>query len=374
MRVLVAPDKFKGTLTAPAAASAIARGWSAAEPAAQIEQVPLADGGEGTLDALLAARGGERRTASVTGPLGERVEAEFGLIPVPGGPLGVVEMARASGLQLVPPDHRDPKVTTSRGTGELVLAALESGARRILVCVGGSATNDGGAGLAQALGVRLRDAGDREVAPGGAALASLDRVDLSVVAPAVRGVPVDVAVDVDNPMVGPSGASAVYAPQKGASPADAELLDGALRRFAEVVRRETGVDIATRSGMGAAGGLPASLVAFFGATLRSGLELVMQAAGLPERMRGAAVAVTGEGTFDAQSLRGKVVGGVVAAARAAGVPRVMVLCGAAAAPPPEGVTLLSLAERFGAEGAIRRAEPLLERLAAEAGGWPRGSP
>jgi len=366
VRVLVAPDKFKGTLSAPAAASAIARGWRAKDPSAGVEEVPLADGGEGTLDALLAAGAGERRSATVTGPVGDPVDAEFGLIDRDGGTVGVVEMARASGLELVVPARRDPLVATSRGTGELMLAALDAGARRLLVTVGGSATNDAGAGLAQALGVRLLDDRGKELPPGGAALARLKRVDASDVAPAIRGVPVDVAVDVDNPLVGPTGASAVYGPQKGASPIDVETLDAALRRFAGVVGRDTGVDVATFPGGGAAGGLPAGLAAFFGATLRSGLELVMEATDLGARMRKADVAVTGEGTFDEQSLRGKVPGGVIAAAHAAEVPRVLILCGAAAAPPPDGVVVRSLEERFGREEAIRRAGDLLELLAAEA--------
>jgi glycerate kinase len=246
-----------------------------------------------------------------------------------------------------------------------MLAAVNAGARRLTVCVGGSATNDAGAGLAQALGVRFLDADGNELEPGGAALAALDRIDRSHVASVIEGVPITVAVDVDNPLVGPNGASAVYGPQKGASPRDVEILDAALRRFGDVIARDTGIDVAEMPGAGAAGGLPASLVAFFAATLRSGLELVMEAAGLAHRMRGADVAVTGEGTFDAQSLRGKVAGGVVAAARAAGVPRVVILCGAAAAPAPDGVILRSLTDRFGVDEAIAQARPLLERLAAE---------
>ena len=368
MRVLVCPDKFKATLTAPAAAGAIARGWLRGEPGASVETIPLADGGEGTLDALLAARGGVRRSAGVTGPLGEQVDAPFGLLDVPGGPLGVVEMAAASGLQLVPADRRDPKATTSRGTGELMLAALDAGARRLLVCVGGSATNDAGAGLMQALGVRLTDAGGREIGPGGAALSSLAHIETSGLLPAVRGVPVQVGVDVDNPLVGPGGASAVYGPQKGATPDDVAVLDAALSRFADVVRRDAGVDVAAMPGGGAAGGVAASLVAFLGAELRSGAAVVMEAAGVAERMRGAEVAVTGEGRFDAQSLRGKVAGCVIDAARTAGVRRVVVLCGEAAAPAPDGVVVMSLAERFGPEEAVRRAGPLLERLASEASG------
>jgi len=365
VRVLVCPDKFKGTLTAPRAAAAIARGWRREDPAAFVETIPLADGGEGTLDALLATGGGARRGARVTGPLGEEVEASFGLLDVPGGPLGVVEMAAASGLQLVPPHLRDPRVTTSRGTGELMLAAVQAGARRLLVCLGGSATNDAGAGLAQALGIRLTDGNGREVGPGGAALSRVEHADSSGLLPPMRDVSVEVAVDVDNPLVGPSGASAVYGPQKGAAPDDVAELDAALTRFAEVVRRDTGADVAALPGGGAAGGVGAGLVALLGAELRSGAAVVMEAAGVADRMRGAHAVVTGEGRFDAQSLRGKVAGCVVDTARGAGVPGIVVLCGEAAIPAPEGVLLASLAGRFGPVEAVRHAGPLLERLAGE---------
>jgi glycerate kinase len=372
VRVLVAPDKFKGTLSAAEAAAAVARGWRRAHPEAEITQVPLADGGEGTLDALMGGPGGERRSARVTGPVGTPTEAEFGLLPAPDGPVGVIEMARASGLALVPPDRLDPTTTTTRGTGELMLAAVRAGARRLLVCVGGSGTNDAGAGMAQALGVRLLDAGGHEVAAGGAALLALDQIDVTGLTPELRRVPVEVLVDVDNPLLGPEGASAVFGPQKGASPQDVALLDRALSRFASVVLRTTGVEVASMPGAGAAGGIGASLAAFLQATFRPGVDAVMDAAGVRAHIAAADVAVTGEGTFDEESLRGKVVGGVIReAARGAGR-RIVVLCGRAAASAPPGVQVAALTDRFGPDRSMVEAGALLDELAAEMAAAPAG--
>ena len=329
MRILVAPDKFKGSLTAPEVAAALGRGWRRTDPRAEVAEVPLADGGDGTLDALMTARGGERRKTEVTGPDGCPVEAEFGLLDEPPGRVGVVEMARASGLVLIPAERRDPVTATSRGTGELMLAAVRAGATRLLVAVGGSATNDAGAGMAQALGVRFLDDGGRELGPGGGALLRIERVETADLAVEVRGVPVEVLIDVDHPLVGPQGASAVFGPQKGASPEDVAMLDRALTRFADVVRRGTGRDVGALPGTGAAGGIGASLVAFLGATFRSGVDAVMDATGFRARLPGADVVVTGEGAFDAESLRGKVVGAVLEQARAAGAGRVLAVCGSA---------------------------------------------
>lgn len=363
LRILVAPDKFKGTLTARQAAEAIAAGWRRTDPDADTELVPLADGGEGTLDALVAATGGERHEAVVSGPLGDPVSAEFGVLPSGDGTMGVVEMARASGLQLLSPARRDPTRTTTRGTGELIRRACALGVRRVLVCIGGSATNDAGAGMAQALGIRLVDAEGRDLRAGGAELLQLASVDLSGLDPAVRSAEVVVATDVDNPLTGPSGASAVYGPQKGATPEDVLLLDQALAHFAAVVYRDLGIDMREVPGAGAAGGLGAGLIAFLGARLRPGIDLVMEAVALEERIRRSDVAVTGEGSFDAQSLRGKVPAGVLRTAAMAGVPA-LVLCGRAEVSAP-GATVRSLAERFGLEAAEARAGVLLEELAAE---------
>jgi glycerate 2-kinase len=363
VRILVAPDKFRGTLSAEDAATAIATGWRAVRPQDDLELVPLADGGEGTLDALVAALSGERRTAVVTGPLGEPVEAEFGLAASGGVTTGVVEMARASGLELVPPGRRDPKTTTTRGTGELISAARAAGARRIIVCIGGSATNDGGAGMAQALGVRFLDAEGLDLGPGGAALLDLHRIDTEGMAPELREQEVLVASDVDNPLTGPTGAAAVYGPQKGATAEDVELLDRALARFAEVLRRDLGVDVRDRPGAGAAGGLGAGLMAFLGAELRPGVSVVMDAVGFQERARRADLVITGEGKLDEQSLRGKTPAGVMSVAAEVGIP-VAVVCGQATV-APDGVVVVSLEDRFGLERAMSDARAALEEVGRE---------
>jgi glycerate kinase len=365
VRVLIAPDKFKGTLTAAEAARVISAGFRRSLPRADIETVPMADGGEGTLDALVAALGGERHLVRVSGPLGDPVEAEYAVVSSPDGPLGVVEMARASGLALVSEPRRDPKRTSTRGTGELILAVARHGVTRILVCIGGSATNDGGAGMAQALGIRLLDERGEDLPPGGATLRSLARIDVTGLDPAVRSIDFVVASDVDNPLVGPSGASAVYGPQKGASPEDVAILDGALRHFAAVAYRDLGIDLRNVPGAGAAGGLGAGLIAFLGAKLRPGVQVVMDAVHLRDRLEGADLVVTGEGRFDRQSLHGKAPAGVLRAAEEMGVPAV-VLCGECTEAPP-GVRVASLVERFGLADALEHAGLRLERLAAEVG-------
>lgn len=363
MRVLVAPDKFKGTLTAVQAAEAITRGWLRAVPSVRVEAVPMADGGEGTLDALVAAMGGRRYRAAVTGPLGDPVNAEYALVDTPEGPLGVVEMARASGLMLIAESRRDPRRSTTRGTGELILEACRQGAGSVLVCIGGSATTDAGAGMAQALGIRLLDEGGAPIRPGGAALVDLARIDLRGLDPSVAAATFVVASDVDNPLVGPNGAAAIYGPQKGASPEDVVELDRALRHFAAVVYRDLGMDVRDLRGAGAAGGLGAGLIAFLGAHLRPGVDVVMEALDLPERMQRADLVVTGEGTFDGQSLRGKAPAGVLRLAAEAGVPAV-VLAGSVEV-EPDGVKAFSLVDRFGADVSMERPQALLEELAAE---------
>jgi glycerate 2-kinase len=372
VRVLVAPDKFKGTLSAEAAAQAIARGWQRGDPSAELEVVPIADGGEGTLDALVAALGGERFNLTVTGPLGDPVQSEFALVQAEEGRLAVVEMARASGLSLIPPGRRDPKRTTTRGTGELILAACRTGVESVLVCIGGSATNDGGAGMAQAVGIRLLDADGRDLRPGGAALLDLATIDMSGLDPSVAGATFIVATDVDNPLVGPMGAATVYGPQKGASPEDVALLDSALGHLAAVIHRDVGRDVRDEPGAGAAGGLGAGLIAFLGARLRPGVEVVMEAVGLRERMEKAEIVVTGEGMFDEQSLHGKAPAGVLRVAAEFSLPAV-VLCGQKRMDPP-GIPVFALADRFGLEAAMHQTEIRLSDLAAEvaAGDYARG--
>lgn len=318
MRVVVAPDSYKGSLSALGVADAMERGIRSVFAGAEVIKVPIADGGEGTVEALVAATGGTLRHAAVRGPLGEPVRAHWGVLG--DGATAVIEMAAASGLPLVPRHRRDPRVTTTAGTGELVRAALDAGIGRIVVGIGGSATNDGGAGMARALGVRFLDAAGRELPEGGAALARLSRIDLSGLDPRLAAATVEVACDVDNPLTGPRGASAVYGPQKGATPAVVAELDAALARFAEVARAATGRDVSGRPGAGAAGGLGAGLLFFTPATLRPGVEIVLAATRFEERVAGADLVITGEGRTDFQTAMGKAPVGVAAAARRHGVP------------------------------------------------------
>jgi glycerate kinase len=363
MRVLVAPDKFRGTLTAEQAALAIEIGWLRARPGDTIVRVPMADGGEGTLDALLAASNGRRLRARVTGPLGAPVEAAFGVIPTPEGSVAVVEMSRASGLALVAQGRRDPLHATTRGTGELIRAALAERPVRVIVAVGGSATTDGGAGMAQALGGRLTDAEGHEIGPGGAGLLELARVDVSELDADARRVRFLVAADVDNPLTGPSGAAAVFAPQKGATPQDVVVLDRALAHYASVLQRDLGVDVRGLPGAGAAGGLAAGLIAFLGAHVRSGVEIVMEAVRLPERILSSDLVVTGEGKLDASSLGGKTVAGITRVAREAGT-RALLLAGRAET-EIEGAEVASLVQRFGERRAFEDAAGALAELAEE---------
>jgi glycerate kinase len=318
MKIILAPDKFKGSLTAPDAARAMARGVLAACPSAALDLVPMADGGEGTVEALVAATGGTFREATVTGPLGEPVVARFGVLG--DGRTAVMEMASASGLVLVPHERRDPLRATTHGTGELVRAALDLGARTIIVGIGGSATNDGGAGLAQALGARLLDNEGTELPPGGAALARIARIDAAMLDPRLTSTEIRVACDVANPLCGPTGASAVYGPQKGATPEMVARLDAALAHFARIIRRDMGLDVAELPGAGAAGGLGAGLVAFAGGRLTPGIDLVIDAVGLRQRLTRADLCLTGEWCLDASSAFGKTAVGVARLARELGVP------------------------------------------------------
>lgn len=317
MKIVIAPDSFKESLSAPDVAAAIARGWQQVFPEAQVLLRPMADGGEGTVDAVLAATGGERRECTVRGPLGEPVQAHWGWL---GEGTAVLEMAAASGLHWVPRERRDATITSSYGTGELIRLALDAGARRIILGLGGSATNDGGAGLLQALGVRFLDADERELAPGGLALAQLAQVDVSSLDQRLLQVRFEIAADVDNPLCGPRGASHVFGPQKGANPQQVEQLDAALECYARVVAATLGEDHSRQPGVGAAGGLGFAAKAFLHASFRPGIELVAELSGLAEAVEGADLVITGEGQLDSQSLHGKTPVGVARVARAAGVP------------------------------------------------------
>ncbi len=321
MKILLAPDSFKGSLSAAQAAAAMAAGVRRARPDAEIVLLPLADGGEGTVEALVLATGGQRKTLRVTGPLGEPVEAMYGLLG-PDGKTAVIEMAAAAGLPLVPPDRRDPRRTTTWGAGELLRRVAEAGARRIIVGLGGSATNDGGAGALQALGVRFLDAGGQSLpAPlGGADLARLARIEAADLPTLFAGVEIVIASDVTNLLLGPIGASAVYGPQKGADAATVAELDAALTNYAAVLRRDLGKDVSGLPGAGAAGGMGAGLMAFLDARMQSGIDLVLDAARFEAQAAGADWLLTGEGRIDAQTLHGKTIMGVLGRCRPLGIP------------------------------------------------------
>jgi glycerate kinase len=321
MRIVVAPQEFKGSLTASEAAAAMAVGAREALPSGKIETVPMSDGGPGTVDAVVTASGGRTVTTTVRDPLGRPVAADWGTA---GEETAVIEMAAAAGLLRLTEGERDPRLASTYGVGELVRAALDAGCRRLIVGQGGSATNDGGAGMAQALGVRFLDEGGGDLPPGGAALARLDRIDSSGLDPRLAGCDVVAATDVMNPLCGPEGASLVYGPQKGASPEVARELDAALRRYGEVVERDVGVSVLDMPGAGAAGGLGAGLIAFLGARIEPGVEVVAEVVRLRERVRGAALVLTGEGRLDGQTGYGKTVAGVARIAAAEGVPVVVV--------------------------------------------------
>ena len=369
MKVVVAPNAFKGTLTASRAAAAIARGVREVYPDAEVVEVPVADGGEGTVEALVSARRGEFRSVSVHGPLGDPVSAAFGVID--GGRTAVIELAAASGLTLIPGWRRDPLRTSTYGFGELLEAARRSGATNVIAGIGGSATNDGGAGMAQALGFRLLDSDGRELAPGGAALARLERIDHSGVDRGWISVKVKVACDVTNPLLGPKGASAIYGPQKGADPNAVRLLDAALARFAEVVEKDLGKRVKDLPGAGAAGGTGAGLVAFLDAELVPGAPLVVDAAGLDDQLRGASLVLSGEGRVDEQTGFGKAPGEVVKRARAAGVPVVLLAgskgSGWEAVLKAGALSVVTLdSDGTGQDEAMRQPERMLTRAAVVA--------
>lgn len=368
-RVLVAPQAFKGSVDAVRVAAAIARGLRRVWPDARCDELPLADGGEGTVRALVAATGGTLRSTRVHDPLGREIDAEWGMLG--DRRTAVVEMAAASGLPLLRDDERDPRVASTRGTGELLVEAATSGAGRVVVGIGGSATNDGGTGMARVIGFRFIDREGRDLPEGGAALARLHRIE-GQLDPRLLRVSVEVASDVRNPLVGPEGASAVFGPQKGATPAVVAELDAALTRYADVLERFVGRDVRGVPGAGAAGGLGAGLLAFADAKLRSGAELVMTATRFADRARSADLIVTGEGRVDAQSGYGKVTGSVIAKARELRRPVALVAGGVAPGYEElfgEGLTALEVASDgpTSIADAMRRGEDLIvsaaERLA-----------
>ena len=325
MKIVIAPQYFKGSLSALGVAGAIEQGVKRIVASADTTLVPMADGGEGTVEALVSATRGELRTTEVTGPLGDRISARWGLLG--DGKTAAIEMAAASGLPLVPTERLNPCIATTYGTGELILAALNAGCRKLIIGIGGSATNDGGAGMAHALGVRFLDASGQELPWGGAALADLAHIDISALDHRLSACEVVVACDVTNPLCGPTGASLVYGPQKGASPETATRLDAALAHYAEVIERDLGINIIDRSGAGAAGGLGAGLIAFLDAKLVPGIDIVCQAVGLAERLKTADLVFTGEGRLDEQTIFGKTIVGVAKRAKQFNLPVVAIVGG-----------------------------------------------
>ena len=370
MRVLVCPQEFKGSLSAQQAAGAIAAGVLRALPDAEVVEAPMADGGPGTAALVGAAAGGELVQGRWRGPLDAAVEGTYALLP---DGTAVVEAAVTAGLVLVPERERDPARASTYGVGEQIADALRRGARRIVVGVGGTGTNDGGAGVAQALGVRLLDVAGAELGPGGLELARLARIDASDVPPALREAELRVAVDVTNPLLGPEGATAVYGPQKGVGAALAPRLEAALTRWAERCRGDLLVEVAGLAGSGAGGGLPAGLAAVAGASIERGAALVGEAVELPALVREAEVVITGEGRLDAQTAYGKTVAYVASLARGAGRP-CLAVAGSVDEPPdglagieatmPQGMALEQAMGRA-AELVADAAERLVRRYSAD---------
>lgn len=331
-KILIAADSFKGSLSSADVARAVAEGVRHALPLCEAVKIPISDGGEGFADAMLAACGGERRTLTVSDPLGRPVRASYGILP---DGSAVIETAAASGLPLLAPEERNPLLTSTFGTGELIRDALMQGCREILVGLGGSATHDAGTGLLSALGFRFPDASGQPLAGCGANLERICDIDRSGVLPALGSVRFTAACDVQTRLCGPEGAAATFAPQKGADAAAVALLERGSARFAGLIREHTGVDLQEVPGSGAAGGLSGALSALLGARLESGIDLVLDAASFDDQLRDADLVITGEGRIDGQSARGKAVWGVLQHARRAGVP-VLAICGRMA---PEAASL-----------------------------------
>ena len=313
MKIVIAPDSYKESLSALEVATAIEQGFREVFPSADYVKLPVADGGEGTVEAMVAATHGRIIHVPVTGPLGERVDGFYGLSGDEQS--AFIEMAAASGLELVPPSQRNPLKTTSWGTGELIRHALDAGVKHIIIGIGGSATNDGGAGMVQALGAKLLDAKEQAIGQGGEVLENLAHIDLSGLDKRLTACRIEVACDVTNPLVGKEGASAVFGPQKGATPEMIESLDNGLAHYARIIARDLDIDVLNLAGGGAAGGMGAALYAFCGAQLRQGIEIVTDALHLDEQVVDADLVITGEGRIDSQTIHGKVPVGVAKIAK-----------------------------------------------------------
>ena len=319
MKIVIAPDSFKESLTAMEVANEIERGFRTVLPNAEYVKMPVADGGEGTVQSMVDATQGSIIKVNVTGPLGNKVQAFYGILGnnhPNNKKTAVIEMAAASGLHLAALSDRNPLVTTSYGTGELIVDALNRGIEHIIIGLGGSATNDGGAGMAQAIGAHLLDSSGKAIASGGAALAQLAAIDLTDLHPLIAKCSFEVACDVNNPLCGEKGASAIFGPQKGATPKMVEQLDTALAHYADIIAQTGIVDNRSYPGAGAAGGMGLGVMAFLGAELKPGIDIVMQTVNLAKAVKGADLVITGEGRLDSQTLHGKTPMGVAAVAKA----------------------------------------------------------
>lgn len=368
MKIVIAPDSFKGSLSALDAALAIERGVKRASSESDVTLVPMADGGEGTLECLIRATRGKFVSKRVLNPLGKPIDSGFGILG--NGTTCIVEMAMSSGLYLISDDERDPLRTTTYGFGQLIGAALDEGCREFILALGGSATNDGGAGMLQALGVQLLNVHGEEIGFGGGELSKLDRIRLDGIDPRLSQCEFRIACDVDNPFIGPEGASVVFGPQKGAASEMVARLDGSLKHFADVIERTLGVSIHHIPGAGAAGGLAGGIVAFLNGRLESGVSLVARVAKLEDAVRDADLVITGEGRVDSQTAGGKTPFGVAKVAQSHGVP-VVLLAGSIG----EGIDVLyehgvsaalSIVNRpMTLEEAMRHAGPLLEQSAEQ---------
>lgn len=318
VKIVIAPDSFKESLTAAEVAEAIEKGWKKVLPETEVIKVPMADGGEGTTQSLIDATGGKIIKKEVTGPLGEMVEGFYGILG--DNKTAVIEVAAAAGLHYVPRDKRNPSITTTKGVGELILAALDDGAKHIILGLGGSATNDGGAGMVQALGVRLLNKEGKELSLGGGALSSLEIIDISQMDKRLAKTTFEVACDVDNPLTGERGASAIFGPQKGATAEMVQELDEALTHYAQMIEKYLGKQVIDKDGVGAAGGIGAGVLAFFNSQLKRGIDIVIAATNLEETVRDADLIITGEGRIDSQTIYGKTPIGVAKVAKKFDIP------------------------------------------------------
>lgn len=368
MRIIVASDSYKGSSSTMQVADAVEKGIKKVFSQAEVVKIPVADGGEGTVDALVTGTGGVYKEVEVVGPLGERLKASYGVL---NNKVAVIEMAAASGLPLVPQNKRNPLVTTTYGTGQLIKAALDEGCKKIFIGIGGSATNDAGLGMAQALGVKFTDKDGNSLGYGGGELARLAHIDISNLDARLKDSEIIVACDVSNPLCGEKGASAVYGPQKGATPEMVKQLDENLGHFADIVQHQLGQDVAGIPGTGAAGGLGAGLIVFCGASLRSGIETVLDLIGIDQYLQGADLVITGEGRIDGQSIYGKVPVGISKRAGKYNVPVLAIVGGmgeGASAVYEYGIgSIMSIVNGpMALEIAMKKSEELLEDTAERA--------